>query len=231
MNTIRETLQDVNVGPVERGASVLAGAAALFYALTRRGRSRWVSFLGGSGLLLRGVTGHSFLYQRLGMRTAGQARDSKHGIKVSELVTINRTPEELYGFWRRLENLPRIMRHLESVHVIDEGRSRWRIRGPAGAAIEWDAEIVRDFPGRLITWQSLPYTSVIHAGSVSFDRVPGGAGTELRVILRYDPPGGALGAALAELLGEDPGRRIREDLLNFKRMVESEEILAAGGRS
>jgi uncharacterized membrane protein len=225
MNAVKKMMRDVNVGPFERAVSGAAGLALGLCALKNR-RGRWASLLAGGGLLFRGITGRSLFYRLTGFRTGGQARDYKRGIKLSELATINEEPEALYALWRDFANLPLIMRHLESVGVLDDGRSRWKTRGPAGISIEWDAEIVRDIPGRLITWQSLPGSSVIHAGSVSFDRVPGGAGTEVRVILRYQPMGGTLGAALAKILGEEPAHQVREDLRNFKRLVESGELSA-----
>lgn len=158
---------------------------------------------------------------------SGPARDYKHGIKVTEVVTINRPPQELYRLWHNFENLPRFMRHLTSVQSLGDGRTRWVARGPARISVGWDAAIVRDIPNKLITWQSLENSSVVHAGSVSFEQMPGSAGTEVKVILRYEPPGGALGAAIAGLLGEEPSKQIKEDLLHFKRLVEFGELTPA----
>jgi uncharacterized membrane protein len=225
MNPIRPSFRDINVGPLERALSIAAGAGAILYASARRRRDlRPGPALAGAALLLRGLTGHSLLYRGLGVRTAGQARDYRRGIKVSEMVTVNRPAEELYRLWRRFENLPRIMRHVESVRAGGDGRTHWKVRGPAGSTVEWDAEVVRDIPGELITWQSLPSSPVVHSGSVAFETVPGGAGTEVRVILRYSPPAGAVGAAVAGALGENPAHQVREDLRNFKRQVESGEV-------
>lgn len=134
--------------------------------------------------------------------------------------TNNRSPAELYRFWRNLENLPRIMHHLESVTVMDNNRSHWMAKGPLGKSIEWDAQIVNDDPNERIGWESLPDAEVRNAGSVQFQSA-GGDSTRLRVVLRYDPPAGKLGAAVSKLLGESPEHELEEDLKRFKQAMES----------
>src|SRR5918911_2757879 len=121
-------------------------------------------------------------------------------MKVKRVATINRSPVELYNFWHNFENLPRFMKHLESVRATGEGRSHWVAKAPAGSAVEWDAEITQDRPNELIAWRSLPGADVDNEGSVRFERAPGGRGTLIRVNLRYDLPGGALGKAVATLM-------------------------------
>jgi uncharacterized membrane protein len=216
------TSQEDLADPAERAFWLGTGFGLLMSTFGMRSWLRWPAYLVGGGLLVQAVRGRHVRLRAAGTRE--RARVHQHGIKVSEMVTINRSPEELYAVWRDFENLPKLMRHVESVQILDSRRSRWKVRGPAGLTVEWDAEIVRDIPNELITWQSLENAEVIHAGSVSFERTPGSAGTEVRVILRYDPPGGALGATLAGLLGEEPSGQIREDLRNFKRMVEFGEF-------
>lgn len=188
-----------------------------------------LALLGGA-LLHRGATGHCEVYHVLGMTTADETDlDSNtsvaygRGIRVDEAITINRSPEEVYRFWRRLENLPRFMEHLESVTAIDEKRSHWVARGPAGKSVEWDAEIINEIPNELIGWRSIEGADVDNAGSVQFKRVPGNR-TELRVELRYDPPGGALGAFFAKLFGEEPSQQVKDDLRNLKSILEAGEM-------
>jgi uncharacterized membrane protein len=229
MDITRSSSQNINVSPVERGISVAAGLALFLYGMTRRGWKRGVSFFLGGNLLNRGATGHCPVYQAIGVKPVGeQAREHKSGIKVSEHVIIYKSPQELYSIWRNLENLPRIMRHVESVEVIDDKRSRWKVRGPAGVSISWEAEIVQDIPPELITWQTLEGADIIHAGSVSFQPVLEGAGTEVKVTLRYDPPGGVATSAIAGLLGQEPSQQIKQDLRDFRRQVESGHLSSAG---
>lgn len=146
-------------------------------------------------------------------------------IHVLRTITINRAPADVYQFWHDLSNLPRFMAHLESVEVGDR-TSKWRAKGPAGMSITWDAEIVMDRPDECIAWRSVDgTTSVPSRGVVRFERAPGGRGTEVRVELKYDPPGGAVGAAFAKLFGEEPSRQIAGDLRRLKQVLETGEVL------
>ena len=117
------------------------------------------------------------------------------GIRIEKSVTINATPEQLYAFWRNFENLPRFMDHLERVEIRDDKRSQWVAKGPAGMKVDWEAEIINEIPNELIAWRSIDNSEVDHAGSVHFEPAPDGRGTTVRVLMRYDPPAGKLGAA------------------------------------
>ena len=147
------------------------------------------------------------------------------GTKVEKSVTVGRPPGDLYRFWRDFENLPHFMEHLESVKTLDGTRSHWKVKGPAGSAVEWDAEIINDQEDRLIAWRSLDNADVGNAGSVRFAPIDGGRATEVKVTLEYDPPAGALGVAFARLFGEEPAQQVEEDLRRFKEFVESRESL------
>ncbi|HYE02535.1 MAG TPA: SRPBCC family protein, partial [Phycisphaerales bacterium] len=163
--------------------------------------------------------------------TAGAPSDYfRHGIHVEKAVTINRPAEELYRFWRQLENLPRVMGHLERVEVIDNTRSHWVAKAPAGFEVEWDAEIINDEPGALIAWKAVEGSQVPNAGSVRFLPAPPGRGTEVKVTLEYLPPAGRLGAAIAKLFGEEPSQQVRDDLARFKQLMESGEIASVEGQ-
>ena len=221
---------DVNVGPGERVLSGLAGAAILGYSL-RRGRMRGLLLPVGTGLIARAVSGRCAVNRALGRNTA-QGRDTVspvasinrgEGIKVEERIIIDRTPDELYAYWRNFENLPRFMDHLESVTVLDADRSHWVAKGPAGTSIEWDAEIHNEIENELIAWRSLPGSEVGNAGSVHFTPIAEGRSTEVRVVLSYEPPAGRLGAAIARLFGEEPSQQVADDLARFREVMEDEE--------
>jgi uncharacterized membrane protein len=145
-------------------------------------------------------------------------------------MTINRSPEELYRFWRNFENLPSVMRHLESVTMKDDKRSHWVVKGPAGRCIEWDAEIVNEKPNQLIPWQSCEGADVDHWGVVHFRPATGGRGTEMSVELEYAPVGGAIGMTVAKLFGEEPAQQIQEDLRRFKQFMEAGEVPTTEGQ-
>ena len=153
------------------------------------------------------------------------AADKRAGVHVKEQITIGRPPEELYRFWRDFQNLPRFMEHLQSVQVLDDRRSRWTARAPAGSSVEWTAEITEDRPNELISWRSVENTDVPNSGSVRFLTAPGGRGTEVHVELRYDPPGGKLGALVAKLFGEEPSQQVNGDLRRLKQVIETGEVM------
>jgi uncharacterized membrane protein len=216
-----------NVGEIERRLSLIGGGALAIFGLTRGNLpGLGLAALGGA-LIYRGLTGHCPAYGALGIDTAhhGQAASipAGAGIKISRSVTINRSQEDLFRFWRNFENLPRFMPELISVK--SEGkRSRWIARGPVGTEMEWEAEIVNEEPNRLIAWRSLEGSDLATAGSVHFTPGPDGRGTEVRVEMKYGPRTGKVGALIAWLFGEDPARRLQEDLWRLKQLMETGEI-------
>jgi uncharacterized membrane protein len=216
----------INVGETERIVSAITGVALLAMGLRRPRLRRLLWPIGGS-LIGRAVTGRSTLNYVLGRNTAHGHRtspvaslDAGAGTRIERSVMVARPAEELYHFWRDFENLPRFMDNLEAVRVIDEDRSHWVAKGPAGMRVEWDAAIHNEIEGELIAWRSLPGADVDQAGSVHF--VPAGDGmTEVRVVLRYRPPAGKVGDAVAKLLGDDPDQQVGDDLRRFKQVVEA----------
>lgn len=146
-------------------------------------------------------------------------------IHVVRSITINRPPETVYHVWRDLENLPRFMAHLESVKNGEDGTSIWRAKAPAGLSIEWQAEVTLDRPNEMLAWRSLEGSSVPNRGVVRFKPGPAGRGTEVCVELKYEPPGGAIGAAIAKLFGEEPGQQIAGDLRRLKQVLETGSVV------
>jgi len=223
----------VNLADVERWASALGGAALTAYGIKQlkdRSPSGAAMAAAGSALIVRGATGHCPVYAATGVNTAGDRDDTRaalggaRGINVEEAVTINASPEILYAFWRRFDLLPQFMAHLVSVSQLDARRSRWIAKAPAGRTVEWEAEIINDVENELIAWQSVEDAEVANAGSVRFTPAPGGRGTEVRVTLSYTPPAGKLGALVAGLFGEEPGRQVADDLRRFKQLLEAGEV-------
>lgn len=145
-------------------------------------------------------------------------------VNVDKCITVNRSADECYRFWRNFENFPRFMEHVESVQVTADNRSHWKAKAPAGTSAEWDAEITVDQSGKLLAWHSLEGADVDNAGTVRFERAPGDRGAIVRVELQYSPPGGKAGALIAKLFGEEPSRQIDEDLRRFKWLIETGEI-------
>jgi uncharacterized membrane protein len=117
------------------------------------------------------------------------------------------------------------MNHLQSVQVTGERTSHWRTRAPAGTTVEWDAIVTDDRPNQLIAWRSTEHADVDNAGAVHFAPAPGGRGTEVRVEMRYNPPGGAIGAIVAKLFGEAPEQQVYDDLRALKQILETGEVV------
>lgn len=228
-----------NVGPLARLASAAAGAWMVWTGLHRTPLIGTPAVAAGVALIFRGMSGHCPISAGLGAQ-AGDADDRRADLplRVEQSIVVMRPVQELYAMWRDLSRLPRFMRHLESVTVIDDLRSRWVARGPAGTRVTWDAVIVRDEPGVSLGWRSLGdepgmdpappgVMRVDHAGSVRFRPLRSGGGTAVTVVLRYRPAGGVLGAAVAQFLGEDPDRQIGEDLARFRDLAEHRALSPA----
>jgi uncharacterized membrane protein len=195
----------INLQELERWASLAAAGAVIVYGFSRRTAPGVALAVAATPLVYRGVSGRWPFED-------GYADDTRHalsgsrGIHVRESVRIERPVSEIYAFWRQLENLPRVLTHLESVDESGDGRSHWIARGPADLGVEWDAEIINDIEDKLIAWRSLPHSDIVTAGSVNFKRVRGGRATELSVHLQYEPPAGRAGAFLRASLVASPRR-------------------------
>lgn len=179
------------------------------------------------GVLLLDVL--SSVQQSRRERKQGPVEESGE-IHIETSIAINKPPQACYEFWRDLENLPRFMGHLESVQLRADQRSHWKARGPAGTRIEWDAEMTADQPGELLAWHSLDGAQVENAGTVRFERAPGGRGTIVRVDMQYRPPFGMAGAALASLFNEEPSQQVADDLRRFKWLIETGVIPTTVGQ-
>ncbi len=232
---------DVNVNDQERMISGAAGAVLALLGVSRRSIPGLLLAAIGGSLIYRAATGHCHMYEALGIDTAHPPRADDGGsappeayfnrsIQVCHAFTVNRTPEELYDYWRRLENLPHILSYLESVTVLDERRSHWVAKGPLDMKWEWDAEIINDERPRVIAWRSVGNADVDNAGSVQFIEGPQGRGTEVKVVIDYIPTGGRFGQIIAKVLGRDPSAVVREGLRDFKRFMETGETPTTEGQ-
>lgn len=218
----KNILPPINIGTAERVASFAGGGLLVLYGLARRS---WPGiFLAGAGVLLahRGMSGRSYLYERLGVDKPGAP------LEVNQVVTINRDIGEVYAFWRKLENLPVFMKHLRSVQQITNTRSRWvaQVSGK-GPAQEWESEILEDKPNELIRWRGLPNGGIQHSGVVRFRRAPGNRGTEVQVQMEYRPP---VGMTVAALMYPVTKQMLREEIRRFKWVMEAGEIPTTEGQ-
>jgi uncharacterized membrane protein len=205
----------------ERWASLAAATAVMAYGFSRRNFP---------GVALAAVAATPFAYRTLVGKwpfengSTRTALSGDRGIHVREAVRLEKPISEVYAFWRQLENLPRVLSHLEQVTELGNGRSHWIARGPVDVSVEWDAEIINEVENKVIGWRSLPDSDVVTAGSVNFKPVRDGRATEIAVHLQYEPPAGRAGAFLARIFGREPSQTIREDLRRLKQVLEAGEI-------
>ncbi|HZZ72094.1 MAG TPA: YgaP-like transmembrane domain [Pirellulales bacterium] len=226
LGSIRPLPLHVNVGDLERLASVGAGSGLLAYGLFKR--SPWalgLSIVGG-GLLFRGLTGHCQLYETLGIdenrpASRGDRLIPHEGLKCQASATIRRPAGDLFNYWRQLENLPKLIDHLESVTELDSKHSRWVAASPLGSAIHWDAEIITERPNEVIAWQSTAESELKTAGSIHFDESGDGASTTVRLLFKYNPPAGKVAAAVAEWFGRGANAELSEALERLKAIMET----------
>lgn len=150
-------------------------------------------------------------------------------MELTATTTIRKPPPDVYAFWRDLENLPTFMAHLEQVRVTGDRTSRWSASAPFGKDVEWDAEITHETPAERIAWRSIGEAAVVNAGTVWFLPAPDGVSTEVKVVLAYEIPGGAVGKAVAKYFGEEPHQQLDDDLRRFKQVMETGEVVRSDG--
>jgi uncharacterized membrane protein len=213
----------INVGKTERIISVVAGTAlsALGIRAWRRGYGKALGTL-GMFLLKRGATGYCEINNLIDRNTANKRASA---MEVKATFTINKPREEVYAFWRNFENLSRFMKHVEDVEVLDERRSSWTAKVPGGVGtVSWEAVIQEEEPNSLISWSSLPASTIDNAGEIRFKDAPGNNGTEVQARISYRLPAGDVGSLAGKLINPLVEGMIREDLRRFKSLMETGEI-------
>lgn len=172
------------------------------------------------GLLLRAITNMEL--KRLTGIGAG-----RRAVTLQKMITVHAPVERVFDFWSRYENFPRFMTHVREVRKTSGDRSHWVVAGPAGLPIEWETEVTAHVPNQVLAWRTVPGSIVDHAGIVRFEKTADG-GTRVHIRMSYNPPAGALGHAVAALLGGDPKRAMDEDLVRFKSLIEDGKTTAHG---
>jgi uncharacterized membrane protein len=209
---------------VGQAAMVLSGAALVALA-ARQGRWKTIgaAALAGAPLIYRGATGHWPVPQSV----AQKASDAMTSPPLEASLLIDKPAAELYAFWRRLENLPRIMKNVEQVVDLGDGRSHWTGKSALGLKAEWDAEIVDEQEGRRLSWSSLPGSQVHNAGTVWFDEAPNGRGVVVRVSMEL---AGGLGHLAGKTFHGTTLQQVKEELKRFKALMETGEVATTDGQ-
>jgi uncharacterized membrane protein len=208
----------VNIGDRERILSALAGSL-LIYATAKKHSVNTLLLMGGGYLLYRAVSGHCSVYDALSRRHSG-ARGGD--LKVRTHVVVSRPRAEVYAFWRRLENWPLFMRHLDHIDELDQRTSAWRLKIPGGMGdIRWEARIVKDEKDRELSWNSVEGAVIRNTGKINFSDTPG-MGTRIDVMIVYGIPAGTIGERMEGLLTPAFRLRVEEDIQQYREYLETE---------
>ena len=194
--------------PAPRFFTGVTGIGLIAGGLARGSAGGIVSALGGALLLGRSLS-----------ETPLPRRTPKRGVQIDKTIRIYAEPQEVYALWRDPQRFPQFMSHVKSVRKIGDKLYHWKVTGPAGVPVEWNAEITGDIPGQLISWRTMEGAPVQSSGVVQFEPDPFG-GTHLHIRMSYSPPADQLGHALAKVFGADPKHQLDEDMLRFKSLVE-----------
>jgi uncharacterized membrane protein len=218
----------VNIGDNERILSALAGSL-LLYATAKKNTVNTLLLLGGGYLLYRAVSGHCAVRQALGAR-GGHREEAQAGeIKVRTQLIINKPRAEVYAFWRRLENLPLFMRHLEHVDELNAKTSAWKLKLPGGTGdIRWEARIVKEEEGKEFSWHSVAGAPIENTGKINFADTPA-QGTRVDIMITYRHPEGIISEGMAQLLTQAFRSKVEEDVRRFKEYIENEAAAGVNG--
>ncbi|UJH92785.1 SRPBCC family protein [Antarcticibacterium sp. 1MA-6-2] len=213
--TVHITNPDSNLSN-NRTLAAAGGAFLAFLGLKRGGFLGILAAATGGSLLYKGASG-KWPWDELDLDSSANT-----DIDISTSVIINEPREVLYAYWRKLENLPNFMKHLEEVDEVTNKRSQWKARIPGGLGnLEWEAEIIQEEENSLLAWRALPDSEIQNSGEVRFEEIPGSIGTRVTTRISYRPPAGELGEMAAKVLNPSFSKIIKQDLQRFKDFVET----------
>lgn len=140
--------------------------------------------------------------------------------QVNSSIVVNAPREEVFDYWHTLENLPNFMSNIDEVTAVAPGKTHWKVRGPLGTEMEFDAETTQDARPEALAWNTVN-GNVQSSGQVRFREI-GPDKTRLDITMNYaDVPGGRVGEAAAKFVA-NPKVMMEQDLQNFKAIMEGE---------
>lgn len=215
-------MNGLNVGPLERVLSVAGGVLVASAGTKTRSLTNVILKITGGALIFRGLTGYCPLNALAGRNSARQETPS---LEINTSITVKKNREEIYKFWRNLNNLPTFLSHISEVKVIDDLHSHWEANFPGfPRSITWEAKIVEEEYSSRISWQSIEGSMIENAGKITFNDAPGDLGTEIHANISYRLPAGDGGRLIGKLFNTSLERIVKEDISRFKRLLETGEI-------
>lgn len=211
--------------------SRVAGDLFDLYLLAKSGRLLLNNRLPIITALLAGMTALDVLAAiDSGQQNTTQS-DLRSGIRIHKSLSVQRTAEECYRFWRNFENFPQFMHYVQSVQVVDTTHTHWRFRTPQGQQVEWTIELFSDIPSQQLGWRTLADAPIEHVGIVKFSPAYGNTSARLDIEIIYKKSVGKTDHALSQLFAEAPSEQWDEDLRRFKQLIETGEIATTMGQA
>jgi uncharacterized membrane protein len=209
----QETL--LNWSPSKRLLAGMAGSSAIIYGWRRKDPLGLSISLLGAGLVAASVL-------KRNVQSLLALSEDSPGFELEQTIRINAPVSDVFDFWAKPENYPKVFSHISAIDKIGENLYRWTVTGPGGIPVHWEGTITRTVPNTLVEWKSLPGSTV---GNLGFVRVDPNYDASTRVLVRmfYRPPAGILGRFLAEMFGIDPKKVLDQDLKRLKTLFEKEE--------
>jgi uncharacterized membrane protein len=212
----RFELAQENWAPATRLIATAAGTALAVWGAQRKGVPALAARFVGAALAVRGLT--NLPARRLTGVAAG-----RRAVTVQKAITVQAPIDRIFAFFTQWENWPRWMSHVREVRttgVTGDVRTHWVVDGPAGTTVRWDALTTDFVPNERIAWKSVEGAAIEHAGVIRFTPTADGA-TTIDIKMSYNPPAGAVGHAVATILGRDPKHQMDDDLARLKTTIET----------
>jgi uncharacterized membrane protein len=214
-----DVLQE-NWAPTTRLMVGMLGGVLTAWGGLQRGAGRLALSSVGMGLLVRSIS-------NMPARRLFGREEPTRAVDIRKTITVHAPVDTVFEIFSHPENFPAFMEHVMEVKRLGENRYHWTARGPAGARLGWDAEVVRNLPNELLSWRSLEGSPVGNEGTVHFEPAGDGA-TRVHIQMSYNPPGGIAGHVIASLFGDDPKHAMDQDLVRFKSLLENGKTTAKG---
>jgi len=225
VNSALEIHEEPSHAPSHRGRGRMVGAGLLARIGAPGPRLLLIAsglLLGVAGLIKRGFGGYlaagggALLLTSAGL--PGRARARHRSIEAQQSITVNAPVSQVFGMWCDFERFPEFMSSVKQISRVGENRYHWIVTGPAGAPIEWDSEVTRLVPNKVIAWNGIG-TAVSTSGLVHFAEVSAWQ-TRIDIFSQWQPAAGVAGRMVAMVFGKEPAQMLRDDLIRFKERAE-----------